>query len=160
MKTWFPLNNFPGYEITAGGRVRCAKTKKVKKQSLSDGGYFRVSITKDSKESTMRVHRLVAETFLPNPDNKPYVNHKDGNKQNNKRSNLEWCSQKENVNHAIDTGLFPTKKVVAICLTTNKRTTFISISECARAIKTSAGHIGDVLQGRRKTAKKHKFEYA
>lgn len=56
------------------------------------------------------VHRLIAQTFIPNPDNKPCVNHKDGNKLNNTVSNLEWVTHSENMRHAFDTGIYPARK--------------------------------------------------
>ena len=68
-------------------------------------GYMIVFLTIDNKPTNCRVHRLVAKVFLSNPDNKPVVNHKDGNKSNNNLNNLEWCSYKENIQHAHDTGL-------------------------------------------------------
>lgn len=66
-------------------------------------GYKTVGLYKDGKQITCRVHRLVAQTFIPNPENKPYINHIDGNRANNHVDNLEWCTQKENVYHAIHT---------------------------------------------------------
>ena len=68
-------------------------------------GYQRLGLRTKGKRKWFNVHRLVAQTFIPNPDNKPFVNHIDGNKSNNHVENLEWCNQSENMIHAFKTGL-------------------------------------------------------
>ena len=80
---------------------------KVLKQGTNHKGYPIVYLSKDGKQKTITVHRLVALTFIENPLNLPQVNHIDGNKTNNNVSNLEWCDNSYNQIHAHKTGLFP-----------------------------------------------------
>lgn len=82
---------------------------KVLDQSENTYGYPVVGLCKDSKIVTRPVHRLVAQAFIPNPEEKPEVNHKDGNKKNNLCTNLEWNTSEENRRHALETGLFNSK---------------------------------------------------
>jgi len=81
--------------------------RKIEKSILKEGttncGYVRVNLCKNGKNKKHSVHRLVATAFIPNPENKPCVNHIDGNKKNNKLENLEWVTHKENTNHAVKT---------------------------------------------------------
>ena len=79
----------------------------VLKTSENSNGYLRVSmrLEGDTKSKSYLTHRLVAESFVPNVDGKPFVNHKDGNKHNNSAENLEWCTRSENEKHAWATGL-------------------------------------------------------
>lgn len=95
------IRNHPNYLINSNGDVRNAKTNKFMKKSISGTGYLTCFV--DGRNELL--HRLLAETFIPNLDNLPCINHKDGNKLNNDLSNLEWCSYSENNKHAYRTGL-------------------------------------------------------
>ena len=101
MSLHFIMLRHPNYAITEQGEVYSAKTKKYLKHSTSNTGYLTVYV--DGKNRLL--HRLLAETFIPNPDNLPCVNHKDGNKLNNELNNLEWCTYGDNERHAYRTGL-------------------------------------------------------
>lgn len=100
---WKTIQKEPEYEMSSEGLIRNKKTKHVKSTRLSRAGYPRVTLYPSGK--TYTVHRLFAEQFLENPDNLPYINHKDGVKDNNELSNLEWCTASYNTKHAISIGL-------------------------------------------------------
>lgn len=88
------------YEVSSDGQVRNKETKHIKSLRSSGRGYMRVTLYPSG--ITYSIHRLVAETFIPNNNNYPCVNHIDGNKTNNSVNNLEWCTPKQNTRHAID----------------------------------------------------------
>ena len=101
------------YEVSDDGQVRNYKTKKLLKQGVNKSyPYARVSFSLgcSGTPKIMFIHRLVAEAFINNPENKPQVNHIDGNKLNNHINNLEWCSSIENIHHSIENNLSGTNR--------------------------------------------------
>lgn len=110
MGIWKDIKQYEGYyQISNCGKVKSLKRKfknqRILKPGIPKNGYLFVCLCKNSNYSRFNIHRLVLETFVPNPENKPYCNHKDGNKHNNHIDNLEWVTNKENIQHAWRTGL-------------------------------------------------------
>lgn len=101
MKT---IANYENYSVTEDGRVFNNKTGRELKGACTGDGYRQICLRKDNGRNLHYVHRLVAQAYILNPDNKPQVNHKDMDKANNHISNLEWCTHQENVQHAWDNG--------------------------------------------------------
>ena len=81
------------FEVSTWGRIRNAKTKRIYALHAGTNEYLQICTSVCGKNKNIRIHRCVAETFIPNPDHLEIVNHRDGNKRNNQLSNLEWCSR-------------------------------------------------------------------
>jgi len=140
------------YIITSNGRIYSIKSKKYLYLSLEKHGYYTVKLCKSGKMKNYLVHRLVAETFIPNPNNKTNVSHIDGNKRNNKVSNLEWSGTsevcKKSYNKRSQHSLYPN------ALFTDEQASFIqelfsigySISKIARVFKTSQTTVSNIIK--------------
>jgi len=105
MVEWKSIKEFDNFEVSNTGIVRNKNTKREKGQSVNERGYKRVTFYKNNKNINKYIHRLVAEAFIPNPENKPTVNHEDGNKNNNCVDNLSWATYSEQMQHALKVGL-------------------------------------------------------
>ena len=109
-EAWKSVVGFEGlYEVASCGVIRNAKTGRWLTPSVKDDGYMSVKLYRSNKPFNKAVHRIVAEAYISNPENKPQVNHKDLNKKNNDVSNLEWVTQAENQSHAIRNGTNKTR---------------------------------------------------
>lgn len=101
-------------EVSDDGRIRSLLTPRMTElKCQEDGkGYCRVRVTINRVKRTFKVHREVAKAFIPNPYNLPQVNHIDGNKKNNRADNLEWCTNRQNVIHAFESGFYRPEKAI------------------------------------------------
>jgi hypothetical protein len=97
---WKTIEDFPNYQISDQGLIWSNFSKRFIKQFDNSKGYLMVTLCKDGNSKKKTVHFLVALTFIPNPDQKPQINHKDLNKCNNSVDNLEWCTNSENQIHS------------------------------------------------------------
>jgi hypothetical protein len=125
-KIWKTIEGFTSYEISNYGEIKTYNWKnkgyeRIMKPALDSGGYFRTMLKRDTdgKFCTIKVHRLVCKAFIPNTENKPFVNHINGIRNDNRLINLEWCTPSENVKHSFKIGLSdnrgsknPTSKLV------------------------------------------------
>lgn len=126
------------YEINDKGEIRNRETKQILRQQNKDGikgNYKTVKINIGEGKKTYRVHRLVGEVFIPNPENLPEINHKDLNRANNEVSNLEWVTRRENIKHAqINNPVYePSKGVIEVDIETKEIKVYRSLYEVAKS---------------------------
>lgn len=175
---WKDIKGYEGlYQVSNLGRVKSFPRKgtHTKREHIlivgkNHKGYFQVKLTKKCKAKTISVHRLVAEAFIPNPDNLPQINHKDGNKDNNCVNNLEWCTNEYNMKEAIRLGLrdkiYKYGKNHFNSVIVNQYDldgTFIKKWYCIRNIEKTLGfdnrNISACCRGKRPTAYGYKWKY-
>jgi hypothetical protein len=143
------------YEAFTNGVVRNKANGIFLKASVGKDGYAMIGTPTEVRGTSKKtpVHRIVATVFIPNPENKPFVNHKDGNKTNNHVSNLEWCTGSENCMHAIYTDLNKCRREVNQYSMDNKfMKKWSSISQAADYLVINNASIQNVCSGRAKSA--------
>lgn len=153
------IRGYDKYIVDIYGNVFSLLTMKRLKPSLDSNGYTRVNLSKDGKQTVIRIHRLVAEAFIPNPDNKPCINHKNGIKSDNGVGNLEWCTYSENNKHAYYIGLKAKGENHYLAKLSNKQvkeireiraSTNISQSKLGLIYGVSREHIRDIVNHKRR----------
>lgn len=168
-EVWKPIPGYEGlYEVSNKGRVKSIKKvivdsigrkrtihERIRKATQTNKGYLRVMLC-DSKGNNklLRVHRLVAEAFIPNPENKPQVNHKDEDKTNNHVENLEWMTAKENLNFGTRNARSAKSRSKPVAQYTKDGKLvkiWQSTREAGRELNISNGNISSVARGMHKT---------
>lgn len=160
---WLPVVNCDGYHISNLGRVYTEKRKRLKSIHLDRDGYPIVIFSVNNRPLTKKVHRLVAEAFIPNPNGLPCVNHKDENKTNNRVDNLEWCTIRQNNIYGTRLERVASKERKAIYKCDrngNILDKYESITEASKSVNTDSSNIHQVLSGKRKTARGYVWKYA
>ena len=145
------------YQVSNLGRVKSLKFNKerILKPGMDRGGYLQVGLHAGGKRKVLTVHRLVASAFVPNPDNKPEVNHVDEDKSNNRACNLEWLTRKQNINHGTRnerSAKNRSKPVDQYTLDGKFVKTWASTMEVGRQTGFHQSNIGAAARGELKTA--------
>ncbi len=153
IKGWKEIKGYPGYFVSIEGDIYSSFTSRIRKPKKES--YYRICL----REKWFQIHRLVAQTYIPNPDNKRYVNHKDGNKYNNHVNNLEWVTKKENGQHASQTGLIKKRSVNQLTLNGRIIKDYPSILEAAQDHGVKPQSIGSVCSGKSRTCRSFRWEY-
>ena len=151
---WISVGGYERYSVNEYGIVKNNETGMVLTPIKNKAGYLTVCLYNGVKK-TVRIHRLVAQAFIPNPENKPFINHKNGIKTDNRACNLEWVTSAENNLHKCrvlgkKSTNEPNPKIAVRCVETGE--TFDSMSDASKKYKTQPIHISECCRGKRKTA--------
>lgn len=164
-RIWRDVEGYEGlYQVSNTGKVRSLNyrgikgKKKILKGSTDKDGYHLIVLSKNNKQKTLKVHRLVAKAFIPNPNDLPCINHIDENKKNNCIWNLEWCTYKYNTKYSGNDkkGAEASKKKV-LCIETGIR--YSSITEASKAMDCHISNIAYCINGKTKTACGYHWEF-
>lgn len=160
---WKDIKDYPNYMVSNLGRVKSVNYNKTKKEKILKeikirNGYLYVNLCKNGKVKKHQVHRLVAQAFMPNPDNKPHIDHINTNRTDNRVENLRWCTNKENMNNPL-TIIKISKPIIQF----SKDGEFIKkwdcISEIQRELVINKGNICQCCKGNLKTAGGYIWRY-
>lgn len=165
-ETWKDIKGYEGfYKISNYGNVMSlprngtVKHSRILKQNTDKCGYKYVNLQKLGKSKTEKVHRLVANNFIPNTQNKREVNHKDGNKANNRVDNLEWVTTSENQLHSIYALDHSRKQIVQYTIDGKAIKVWKSLAKAAKALKICGSDISRCCNGIRATAGGYKWRF-
>lgn len=162
-EVWKDVEDYEGlYQVSNFGNLYSNYVKRNLQLSLDEYGYKQVILVKNGVRKRHLLHRLVAQAFIPNHENKPQVNHIDENKTNNNVSNLEWVTSKENINHGTRTERqIYTQRIIqksrpVIC---SNGLIYRSTRQASRLLGLDNGSLNKVLKGKRNTVGGFTFEY-
>ena len=161
---WKPIKDFEEkYAISNYGKIKNIKTNKILKEKKNKRGYLYIGLFKNKKQYAFRINRLVAQAFIPNPNNYPQVNHKDENKLNNCVNNLEWCTAKYNANYGNRNkklkGYFPSVKIIQYDLQNNFIKEWESMKIASKKLNICRTNISECCRNLRKTAGGYIWKY-
>ena len=156
------ISNFPNYLISKQGQVYSTKTNKIKIAEINQNGYCRIELLNENGKKKFYIHRLVAEAYIPNPNNYNQVNHKDLNKHNNNIDNLEWCNESMNMKHNADNKPENSRKIIQLDPLDETKIigTYNSIKEASEKTKINNTSIIHCCSGKYNKAGNYKWKYA
>lgn len=155
LEFWRDIKDYEGlYQVNNVGQVKSVKRNKLLKPNLISGGYLQVALSKNGKVKYFLIHRLVAETFLPNENELPEVDHISGDRMDNRVANLQWINSVEN-NRKRKAGIMIPRRV--ICIETGE--VFETVSDAAKAVNRGIQSVSRNLNGITQTCAGKHFKY-